>query len=96
VKSGVFRGVENRQMLLKMSGKRDEANAIHELAQAHAEMIKMLTEEPDVVEFEDLAFVSVLVWDTEKKPVAGRRFGTQWCVVMYKDQVQDFLKAIKP
>jgi hypothetical protein len=55
----------------------------------------MLSEEPDIVEFEDLAFVSVLVWDKDRKPIAGRRFGTQWCVIVYSDQVDDFLKAIK-
>lgn len=95
VKSGVFRGIENRQTLLKMNGKKTEAESIHELAEKHAEMVKMLSEEPDIVEFEDLAFVSVLVWDKDRKPIAGRKFGTQWCVIVYRDQVPDFLKAIK-
>lgn len=94
VKSGVFRGIENRQTLLKMNGKKTEAEAIHALAQKHAEMVQMLSEEPDIVEFEGLAFVSVLVWDADKKPIAGRRFGTQWCVIVYGDQVDDFLKAL--
>ncbi len=95
VKSGAFRGVENRNTLLQMQGQPDEAAAIVALAEEQARRVAFLEEEPHIARFLDLSFLAMLVWDDEKPPVKGRRFGTFYCVVIYTDQENDFIRAFK-
>lgn len=95
VKSGAFNGVVNRQMLLRMAGKSNEAAALEALADEQRKHIQKENDEVLILRFSDLSFVSFFVWDTERKPIAGRRFGTWYGVVLYSDQENDFIHAFR-